>query len=244
MRPLHIWSHKYRPKNLSPQGYLAPTFLIVFLMMLGCASVKQDLNPDTLYMRDMEIEANGFKGIGTLVIPSKEKIVFNLTAKGKISLLDFQTCHRVISTEDPGNKGVFGDKKKATIEYIPVKGIEDGGECDILIGGYNIKGRHSWSYIAIEYPKYQLPALISCNGSQYNSRGVTVCQSKIGLIQKIEFTEEAKFIPQVSCPIETKDGKSFEYKTAKGECVYVFKSGDKFHRLVTIGWESILIRED
>jgi hypothetical protein len=66
----------------------------------------------------------------------------------------------------------------------------------------------------------------------------------MGLIQKIEFSQEVKFIPQTACPISTIGNKTFEYKTTKGECVYVFKSGDKFHRLVTIGWESILIRED
>lgn len=213
-------------------------------MLVGCASVKQPLDPGTLYMRDMEIEANGYKGIGTLVVPASDKIIFNIVARGKLDLLDFQTCHRVITKEEAGNKGIFGDKKKAQIEYLPINGIENSGDCDVLLGGYNIKGKHSWGYIAIEYPRYKLPALIKCNGNSYTSRGVTVCQSKTGLIQEIEFSTEAKYVIQASCPIETKDSKKFTLKMPKGECVYIFKSGSEFHRMVTIGWESILIRED
>lgn len=219
---------------------------LYFLFLFGgCASVNQPLDSNTFYQRDMKIEGNGYKGDGTLVIPKSDKFKLKLEAKGALDLMTIDSCHRQMVAENAGEHGIFGNKKKAEFDYIPVAGIEDV-DCDLLIGGYNIKGKHSWGYISLESPKYSLPAQIKCNGNVYNSNGTTICQSRIGLIQQIIFTEEVRFVEQPKHSIKTEDNKTIEYKTPIGENVIIFmgKNSKKFHKLVTIGYEQILIREN
>jgi hypothetical protein len=219
--------------------------IALLFILISCAEIQQNLNPDIYYKRDMLLEVNGVKGSGTLVVPQNSPYTFNIEAKGALDMLDFQTCHRDIIKEKAGNGGIFGNDKKAKIDYIPVSGIEDTGDCDIIASGYNIKGKHSWAYLAIESSKYTLPAFIKCDGSMYNSRGLTICQAKTGLEEKIEFASQVGYIPQKNCPVKTEDDKNFTFFPNKGECVIIFKSkiSEKFHRLVIIGFESVLVRE-
>ena len=99
-----------------------------------------------------------------------------------------------------------------------------------------------------ETPEAKLPAVVSCNGSEYNSRGVTVCQSKKGLTQLITFPVEVEVDPPGNCPLRKTpgkiSGKIFKYKIPRGRCVFAFKekAGERIHRLTTLGYEDILIR--
>ena len=192
----------------------------------------------------MIIEMAGYKSIGSLVVPRAPNYKFNIESMGKLDLLEFQSCHRVDVKEKAGNKGIFGNSNKTNVDYTPVQGIEDDGNCDVILSGYSIKGKHSFGFISFENDRYKLPALVKCNGSTYNSNGVTICQAKEGLIQQIEFTSE---VDLTSHPwIETKDNKLFTYTIQPKENVLIFnKRGDKlFHKLVTLGWASVLIREE
>ena len=156
--------------------------------------------------------------------------------------MTLESCHRFKSSEDLA-KGMFGDKKKASFQYVTVAGIEDS-ECPVLLGAYEIKGRSGWGYVAFEEPKYSVPARVKCNGSDYNSRGKTICQSKIGLIQEIIFGSEMQFLSNAECPIDTEDNYKFTYKMSKGECTSIFKlkGEQKYHSLTTIGFEEVIVR--
>ena len=50
--------------------------------------------------------------------------------------------------------------------------------------------------------------------------------------------------PDKKCPLPKTEGKEFVFPIKKGECVYVFmNSAGEIHRLTTIGYEGVLIRD-
>lgn len=87
-----------------------------------------------------------------------------------------------------------------------------------------------------------------CNGTFVQSAsGVSFCQARAGLIQRIAFDEPVYVESGKNCPaIEPEGGTStqiFTYALGKDLCIYNFlakKAGDtRFHRLVTRGYEKI-----
>ena len=196
----------------------------------------------------MSIESNGRKGVGAIVLPYSAEYNIKIASPGKLDLFTLTTCHREHIKESAGRTGFFGGGGKE-VEYVftPVEGIERGEyACPIQLGGYEQKkGRHAWGFIDFESPSLELTALIKCNGWTRHSRGVSVCQSREGLIQYIEFNGQT--LAASSCASTTSDDrKVFRYKAPKGECVIRFKDlllGDE-HRHTVIGYEGILIRED
>jgi len=160
---------------------------------------------------------------------------------GKLDLFTFTSCHREITQEDAGYKGKFlgfgRDSKMAKLEYIPVDGIENTGSCPIEFGGYEKKrGRHSWGFLITEHKGSTLPSVVKCNGRETQYRGVSGCQSRHGLIQRIEFPKPVVFqIPKKYTDstsdyvkgglcqykdLRMLDSKIIEYRMPKGECMF------------------------
>lgn len=181
---------------------------------------------------------DGVTSDGVLVIPSAKRHDFKVVAKGPMSLYTFTSCHREVAIENMA--------KEAQGFFTPVPGIEDVGGCAVELGGYDKKnGKHSWGFVDFETSEANLPAVMKCNGEVVNSKGVSVCQSRAGLYQRIEFP-----VPVVtataSCGkiIPKEEDKVLEFALPKGQCVFAIreKGGGRMHRLTTIGYESILIR--
>ena len=225
---------------------------LAFLVSCSEIPVNQTLNPDKFYRRDMIVSVDGHVSEGAIVVPSKEKHLFKIEARGDLDLFTLQTCHREWTKERAWNvetrrrlfwKRKIEHKSKVDFEYKPTR--LEKGYCPIQLGGFEkSKGRHSWAFIDFETPEAKLPAVVSCNGSEYNSRGVTVCQSKKGLKQLITFPVEVKVNPPAKCPLSKTEGKIFKYNIPKGRCVFAFKekNGTRIHRLTTLDYEDILIR--
>jgi len=194
----------------------------------------------------MLIEVNGHKGDGTLVVPLNPNYTIKVTAKGDLDLFTITTCHREISLEDAWNKGIFSDKRK--LEFVFEEGdLEISKYCPIHLTGFEkVKGRHSWAIIDISNEENGERAHIRCNGIDHAMEGVSICQSKEGLLQEIAFPLPVQvMIPSGCARMETEDNLKFRYKISPKECVYVFMSEFKtVHRLTTIGYESILVRGD
>ncbi len=208
----------------------------------------QSLDPKIFYKRDMEVKVNGYQAEGVLAVPYAEKYKFDIDAKGKLDLFTFTTCHREQTREQAGGKSWFSNKKSRKFEYNPAP-IEAGPlACPAHLGGYEIgKGRHSWAFVDFGNPDLKLPAYLSCNGSQGNFTGVSVCQSKAGLLQRIEFTEPVLYPEKPCAKLKTNDDMRFEFAMPKGECVirFVTKTGDEmWHRITLLGYEQILLRGD
>ena len=70
-----------------------------------------------------------------------------------------------------------------------------------------------------------------------------MCQGKAGLVQLIEF--ENKMIAQSNCPIMAlKDKKTFRYDLKSGDCVFLFVGRDRAHKLITFGYDEVLLEDE
>lgn len=260
------------------------TFLIsLFLLAIASCSVldtAQPLNPSVYYRNDIcftyetgkteEVKIkNFFKrfkngkyrktqlirekatlcGVG--VLPDLDEYTIKIKAYDDLNFLTLTTCHEETTSENPD----AGWKKKdgeLTFSYKPT--MEKGKACPLYVSAFSRKQRHSWGILIFENERYQLPAKLYCNGYMEDYDGVSACQSREGLLQKVVFDEPVKLVKPVNgaadrkgdCPVIGKDGdKEFEFKIPNRECFYGFigMNSKKIHQMLTIGYEEIIVRD-
>lgn len=220
--------------------------------LFSCSPMPtQNVNPATFYKRDMVLDVNGAHGEGTLVVPMQYAWYrMRVKSRGKLDLFTFETCHREQEAQEAGQGGLFGDRTVWEGEYYPVAGIEDTDSCLVRLGGYSKSiGQHSWGIMDIADQRHTLPATVKCNGVQYQSPGVTICQSRQGLIEEISFPVDVVLEQDEKCKISDETvGKVFRYKMPPKECVFAFvevapKGKQRRHRLTTVGYDGILLHD-
>lgn len=220
-------------------------FFLFSLLLFGCASTQQVLDPKLFYKRDVEIEINGHKYEGVTVVPYSQKYDVTLRPKGDLDLILLRTCHREYSGEKISSG--FLSSKAFKYSYSPVAGIEDKGACPLRVDVYeSAKGRHSWALIDFESPDLTVPGKIVCNGEVRGFNGVSICQGKKSTIQRVEFYESVRFAPPPEgCTAPKKLAHNlYEFDLSLGECLYYFDTREgKLGRLITIGYEGVLVRE-
>jgi hypothetical protein len=219
------------------------------IMIVGCTTT-QKLDPEVYYKRDMTIKYDKNTRTGTMVLPLKNKYDLYIKSEGTLDLFTLTTCHRLITQEDAGG---FFSPREVKYTYVPDAPMELTFACPMQLAGYDKDGQHSWGFVDIETADTTLPAKIKCNGEAYNANGASICQSKMGLIQSIEFDTEVVFSPEAqksefckSIEYTTKDNKEFIYKMPRRECAYNWmekKNPHREHRLNTIGFESVIVRK-
>jgi len=234
-------------------------FLLPLLFLLtGCLSTLpvQKLNPATYYVNDVcvtyhiskkkEIE---FCGVGTL--PYADSYDLTIQNKGKLNFFAMTTCHREKTTENY-DKSIFRKDGKIRINYKPT--LEKGKACALYIAAFNRRGKHGWLAIFFEHPNFKLKAKIECNGKEYTGNGVSVCQARKELIERISFENEVVPMKPVTGPAErkepcpkltTKDNKTFEFLMPTRECIYGFveRKTRNVHQFNTIGYEQLIVRD-
>jgi len=208
------------------------------LLLASCASVDQVLDPEVFYKRDIQIEINGARYEGVATVPKANSYDILLRPKGKADLVLITSCHREYEAEKL--------KSRFRYEYTPLGGIEDAPACPLQISVYEKKkGRHSWAFITFEHPNLRLPATLKCNGSVISALGVSACQSKAGLIQRIEFKEEVRVWSPVKCQRLGRSRKIFQFEISPRQCQYTFETRDgRLHTMTTLGYEGVPIREN
>lgn len=215
--------------------------LMLCFLLLGCVTQPtQELDPKIYYKRELDMRVNGSIAKGTFVAKKNNAYRIKINFPGKGDLVTLKTCHRETESEDLG--------RRETITFTPNEGMEDTGLCFLEIAAFEYKkGRHAWGLIDFHSEKFQLPAKIKCNGKTYISEGTTICQSKEGLFQKIEFGEPILFSEKSKCkPLPFDEGmRVSEFNMPNRECTFIFKGQEsgKLHKLTTIGYEQIIIRE-
>ncbi len=221
--------------------------LLILSLAWSCAQVPNRLKYDKFYKRDMLLEVNNLKGRGVLVVPAAQKYTFKVESRGKMDYFSYSTCARDEGKEEAWDEGWFKSKYKVNFEFIPNSKLESRA-CPMQLGGYEkIKGRHSWAFIAFQDAYTKLKAKLTCNGRLIDSQGVSVCQSREGLFQEIEFSTEVITAKGGDCAMPKSKGKVFRWEIKKGHCVYAFmenKKKGKLHRMHTLGYESALVRGD
>lgn len=214
---------------------------LVLLLPILHACVTQPVDVNALYRKDLRMQidrtwgnaAADFTGMG--VLDKKPSYNFNFYFSHKPSKFTLTTCHREIVWANPGN-GV-----KYT--YTPEPLIEQDGYCPIEVGAFDDQGRHAWGMIDFRNSE-SLPATMYCNGEVKKEIGVSLCQTKAKLVQRISFEEKVSAVASEGCPAGSlsDDKKSFMLPVGQGKCLYLFKGKSDFHRLITFGYDDVILR--
>lgn len=206
--------------------------LNTLILVVSCATGKLK-SPKKLYRNNMELIVNGEKSIGVHVARPAQTYSIEVRFKKKMDNLKINTCHRYIVKNDVGRNWKYIYKK--------AEGIEDNGMCTMHIGGFNF-GAYSWGLIEFKNDSdVNLMANMRCNGVLSRVNGVSICQAQKGLRQSITFGVETKAYAQDECDKPfTYDNYTHYYDINRGNCVYIFKAGKRFHRHRTYGFDDEL----
>lgn len=214
-------------------------------------------NPALFYQKDIrfKVETKDAKGKfatvgeyrGAAVIPHGKGYKITVYPEGKADLLSVTSCHREIRTQDPDKK-IF--EKGYGFELEPIETLEVGRACPIELGVYEQKyGRNGWGFLAFTSKEYNLNAHTKCNGTVQVQAGVSVCQSRKGLIQEYQFDRPVDIVFEgLHCDIN--DGKPqgtlFTFLMPRGPCTVYFidsKNADILHQANLYGYDEILLKE-
>lgn len=212
--------------------------LIIFIFLLGGCSTIQQLNTNTVYRKDMEIRVDGIKMRGGVyVLDKRQKYDIKAYFFKKADKFVVTTCHRHMVWSNPGDDISF------TYEPDPQLEQSEDNLCPLECGAFDSSGQHSWCYIDFRSTE-TLVGRLSCNG-EINRLvyGVSICQSKTHLAQRIVFDVPVSFVSSEDCPEpETTDKKTFIIEVGRNKCFYLFQAGQDFHRLTTFGYDDVILR--
>lgn len=224
-------------------------YLLLLIVVMGCTSSQlQTQDPLVYYKNDLSFKFEGDKYFGPTVLPYREEYELTFIGHDRIHFFIFTTCARQVVIEK--------NKKKHKIIYRPE--LEKGKvACPAYVAAFSKSGRHAQTVIMFEDPRYDLEATQTCNGSKSREKGVSICETKEGLLARLEFDEEVTQgaaikgsptrRPDVgACPkLPTKDNKTFNYMVANRECYNIFigKKSRKKYITLNIGHEQVAVRE-
>lgn len=231
-------------------GILVLILGFVMLSISGCSALSpapavQEKSTDKFYRRDMEIFVDGVRYPGYGVLPVKDNYKFEARTKHDMDRFAATTCHRQIVEEKVDGSNWLKKSAKYKFDFARFGSVEKSDPCPLELVASADSNDHSWAFFEFQSPAYKLKAKVECDGWSADFIGVSVCQTKKGLTQKITFSEIVKTDPEKEgCVTESRDGKTFEFDMPVGRCVSVFcaKSGD-CHRLTTLGYDEAWLRE-
>ena len=231
--------------------------LLFFLLLAlnSCAlfepEQREKLDPAIYYKNDICFEFENKKFCGVGVIPSKNIIKLKINTKNNIENLMMTTCHREISTKDP-DKGLLGRNGVVKLTLRPTIEIQKS-VCPFYFASFARDGKHAWGMLVVKDPRYRLNATSLCNGDFKKESGVSICESKQGLIQRIVFNEPIVMITPTNGVAQRKEpcpkldlsnnDRTIEYKTPNRDCVYgiIGKESKEMFILYTIGYEQVKV---
>lgn len=212
--------------------------------MVNCSSTQQLTVETPLYKNraSMKITVDGitYDGMAVGKLDGPKKI--QLISQAALDLLRITTCHRDFSVEKV-DKGWFGGSGHLyTYEYHPTD-VEKSKVCPMYIQAFSKDRVTDWGFIAFRTDE-TIPAEMQCNGWWWKSDGISVCQTKAGLDQKIKFDRDVLYEAEPSCSITAKSKREFVVRGSMGFCYAEFSDGKEWHRLILLGYDSVLIRGD
>ena len=206
---------------------LAASFVLLFS---GCATVDPEVPQiEALYQHELMVKVNGLAIRGFGVVPLADKYHVLVIPEGKIDRIIIRTCHRELVFDKPeqGFWNRLTQNNVFTTEITRTPDIEDVASCAMEIDVYEErKKRSGWAVVDFEdrRPEVSLPFHVKCNGDSYSfARGVGVCQSAIGLVQQVIFTEPV-LAESVDCPgvFSDKAEAVWFFQMPKGKCTVYF----------------------
>jgi hypothetical protein len=231
--------------------------LSLLAMSVGCATMQPPLDPKIYYKHDMVMNIDGTDYLGVAVAPRSDHHKIVITSQEDMDLLQISSCAEDFDISNAiKNSGIGGwlfPKRSFTFNYSP-NAVERQPGCLLKIQGLNkAEGRHSWAFIQWMDPKFNLPAIVSCNNAaDFKTNGTTICQNLQHLIMRISFDTpvllSSKVLDRCKLPdAATTDSLHWQFQVANRECIYEFmeqKEPFRRHVLTTVGYEAVPIRLD
>ena len=213
---------------------------ILFLFLFSCSRTSDIIKVKRNYKKDLIFSVNGSSFVGVGVPPLSKSYLIEIETPFKLNFVKIESCHREIVLRNAYHKKrIIKNRKKFQFHYKPI-GIEK--ECIVFISALNENGKGKFGQIAFQTKNYNIKAKNFCNGKEIISNGVSLCQSKKGLVQMIEFDEDLEV--RSTCPIMSFKGKkSFKYEPESGDCVFLFMGRDRVHKLISYGYEEIIYED-
>lgn len=209
--------------------------LIVLLLLSSCANTKL-LDIGKSYRKTLNFTVNGEEAVGTLSAKKKSHYHMEIYVPQKPRLVKLTSCHQEKVFQKPG--------KSIEFDYRPDPDVEAGElPCIVEISALEDSGKNQWGMIDFKLPSETLSATVYCNGDVFTTKGSHICQSRQGLIQKVEFDRTiTSYAPEGCNKIEPEKGKQFYFSTTEGNCFYLFyDEAGSLYRLVTFGYNEVLL---
>lgn len=229
-------------------------FLLILLTSLSaCGSYVKPafkLDPYVYYRNDLCVSLRGGpEACGVATFPNRSIYEIQVHVSTDTVLLSLRSCHEE-TTYVP---------KRRTTTFYRHRPLDPIIACPIFITAYDKFNNHKTAFITFENFKYKLKATWKCNGEVKDVKGVSVCQAREGLLQRVYFNEQVEIGEPVNGPATrlqetepceeittTWDKKSTKLFTmSPRECIYPvigIKSGE-MHQLYTVGYEAFIVRK-
>ncbi len=227
-------------------------------VIFGNSSQKITRTPIWVYKPDLVIGADGvnFSGMGATALADKTDI--SVWSQIDIDRVEISTCSRHDVCQIKGGALAcdsarfdvsvdwFGNPGKTMLyHFIPDRKERDDSCANMLIAIYDKNVLAAWGYLVLRTnPLDNFPAQFTCNATDWQFRGVSVCSAKAGTIQEINFAASVdNFRAEDSCNIKKISDKEFEFQPAVGWCRASFGQGLKYHDVIMNGYDEVLIRD-
>lgn len=215
--------------------------VVLSLFLVGCASTQQiTIDPPLYkYRANMQISVDGqtFDGMGVASQGTKD---ISIVSQAALDLLRITTCHRDFTVEKVDQGWFGGSGKKYTYHFQPTE-KEMNSVCPMYIQAISKESVTDWGYLAFRTDE-KMQATMDCNGTQTRNWGISVCQTKSGLDQIIRFDQPVKFAAEPECHVTQTTPQEFVVRGTDGFCLAEFTDGKIWHRLILLGYQSVLIR--
>lgn len=192
----------------------------------------QQLETNKNYRMDLDMEVNGVRRVGTVVVPKADVYHIHVRTDPAPEIVTINSCSREVT--------LLKQNKDFTYDYTP-NDVEASGYCLIRIQASAQKKWYTAGAIDIVDPTVTEYARLFCNGGSEVTTGVGMCQSRAGLYQKVRFLAPMVAGNPKECDQPTStDGFEWTFKTPKGSCPVKFwtkAAPFKYYRLDVFGYD-------
>lgn len=228
--------------------------IAVAFILSSCASVQpQKIARGPLYSYRAELSITlGDRQFDGLAVTKLMPVDIGIKSLVSMDRIQVTSCARQNICENGGfcdpqfsidRDWWTGSGKSATYHYEPNE-AESKGVCPLYIEVYSKADLTDWGMVAFRTDE-TLPAKLACNGSGISFAGLSICQTKNGLDQSIKFDRVIKgFASEPGCHMtqDQVDATKFWLRPEMGFCKAVFSDGVNEHRLLLLGFDSVLLR--
>jgi hypothetical protein len=220
--------------------------VLVTSSVVGCSSNPKQEMPEayTSYRAEMAFDVGNNKLYrGLIVLNSAADITFKVLSPIRLDRLEVSTCgrHEVYRDVDK-TKPWFGESKSGfefTYRYIPTE-EESKGACPLMFQAFSKDQQKAWGMMFFKQDQ-NLAANMDCNGEKKEFSGISACQTKAGLEQKIRFAVPVIFESTSQCVIQSDDQMSFLVRSRGDFCKASFSDGAEFHDMILHGYKFVII---